>query len=755
MKHVKFISRCLLIPFLLIATKNYAQDGQCVISTVNYDFEEPVIPQSGVPSFEDHDDVPGWQTTASDEVIEFWPNATGGGGIIAYSGDQYIELNANETSGVYQDYQTPMPGIEFTYSFAHAARNFSSSGEDVVGVYAGPPGGTLTLLAQYSSEVNTGWSLKTGTYTVPAGQPETRFEFRAISTATGDPTVGNFLDAIQFTANFGILSQNPMTISCTNTIEVEALGEGQWVADDVNNPSVTVIADPNSGDTTISGLDVIGTYVFAWTNPACYDILTVEVVEGIIPVNTIMASLPEKCDINMDGSEDYDLTQSVSIFIDNPQDYQIQYYETQSGANSADNDQIITSPENYAVQAGATKTVFLRIGSGTCYQVVALQLETYVVPQARDIVDLNSCDNSAGFFNIDLAQNNANIIGNQNPANIDISYYLTLDDAQNDLNEITDPSNFHIQDLGCETIYARVENSNQEQCYQVVDFQACAIEISISSPEDLESCTLSGDGLADFDLTQNDIHVIGNGNPSSFHVKYYTTLLDAESDTNAIGSSSGYHAESQTQTIYVRLENAQNVNCYSIESFDIVSHQVAIFTLEDIEVCSEGISGGIDLTESEKLLDLAPDQKIMGYYNTLQDASSNENAIDAPATYTGFFGNETVYIRTEEQTTPCYTIYTVSFIEGACELYIPQGFSPNNDGVNDVFEITGLYERYPKFNIKIFSRYGNIVYEGGGTEKYWNGTSQGNELPTSTYFYVLNLNSSGSKIIKGWVYLNR
>lgn len=754
MRHKKVILNFMLLSLLLFSVKTFAQDGQCTITTVNYDFEEPEIDQtSGWPSMIDDDQVPGWNTTASDGIIEFWPNSNNGGGIQAYSGDQYIELNANETSGVYQDYQTPIAGIEFNYSFAHAARNFTPTGEDVVGVYAGIPGQTLILVAQYSSEVNTGWQLKTGSYIVPAGQTETRFEFRAISTASGNPTVGNFLDVIQFTANFGILTQDPLIISCTNTISVEALGEGQWVADDANNPSPTTIADPNSGNTTITGLDNLGTYTFAWTSAFCYDLLPVEVVEGNIPVNTIFASLPEVCDMDRDGWANYDLTQSIPLFIDNPEDYQIDYYESQTAANSEDPDELIVSPENYPVQAGSTQTIFIRIGSGTCYRVVALQLKVYVVPEIENIVDLNSCDDSAGFFSIDLTQNNDYIIGGQNPENVAISYYLTLDDAENAQNQIGSPSTFEIADLGCETIYVRVENPLKNECYQIADFQACAVELSIGGPEDLQSCTMSENGLAIFNLTQNDALVLGAEDPTEYDISYYTSMSDAEDGVNPIGQPSDYQSENETQTIYVRLEGTGVSNCYAVENFTIISNQVAITTVGELEVCGDT---PIDLIEEQGLLGLSPGQEVTGYYTSMDNAANDINPIPDPSSYALLSQEEAIYIKVEDENAACFAIYILPLVEIECELEIPNGFSPNGDGTNDVFEITGLYENYPKFNIWVFSRYGNIVYEGNTTKSYWQGISDGGgQLPTGTYYYVLNLNEPNKKIIKGWVYLIR
>ena len=73
-----------------------------------------------------------------------------------------------------------------------------------------------------------------------------------------------------------------------------------------------------------------------------------------------------------------------------------------------------------------------------------------------------------------------------------------------------------------------------------------------------------------------------------------------------------------------------------------------------------------------------------------------------------------------------------------CEdLIIFNGFSPNNDNVNDAFKISGL-ESYPNHSIQIFSRWGTKVFEGHNYQNDWKGTNAGKDLPDGTYFYLFN-----------------
>jgi len=93
------------------------------------------------------------------------------------------------------------------------------------------------------------------------------------------------------------------------------------------------------------------------------------------------------------------------------------------------------------------------------------------------------------------------------------------------------------------------------------------------------------------------------------------------------------------------------------------------------------------------------------------------------------------------------------------EFFIPEGFSPNGDGINDLFVIRGI-DRFPNNTFTIFNRWGNEVYEASPYTNTWDGSclsdiSIGNgNLPVGTYFYVLDL-GDGSDVYKGTIYLNR
>ncbi|WP_350351377.1 hypothetical protein ABS642_19030 [Microbacterium sp. A8/3-1] len=176
-------------PTSAIAAQN-PTSCQGSVALQNGGFEAPVIPNAAFRLLAENS-VPGWFTNDSQNQIEFW--STGFQGVPAAAGRQFVELNANSASMLYQDVATT-PGQTLAWSLKHRGR----SGTDVMRVVIGAPGGTLAQNGPNLSDGTSAWGAHTGTYVVPAGQTTTRFGFEAVSSAGGNASVGNFLDDITF-----------------------------------------------------------------------------------------------------------------------------------------------------------------------------------------------------------------------------------------------------------------------------------------------------------------------------------------------------------------------------------------------------------------------------------------------------------------------------------------------------------------------------------------------------------------------------
>lgn len=90
-------------------------------------------------------------------------------------------------------------------------------------------------------------------------------------------------------------------------------------------------------------------------------------------------------------------------------------------------------------------------------------------------------------------------------------------------------------------------------------------------------------------------------------------------------------------------------------------------------------------------------------------------------------------------------------------LTIPNGFSPDNNGINEKFEIINI-EQYPENKFKVFNRYGGVVFSGNPYENDWYGASTkptfGTGLPDGGYYYNLK-RCPDDKLISGFIIIKR
>ena len=190
---------------------------------------------------------------------------------------------------------------------------------------------------------------------------------------------------------------------------------------------------------------------------------------------------------------------------------------------------------------------------------------------------------------------------------------------------------------------------------------------------------------------------------------------------------------------------------------DIQLLDIPINPLEPLKNCDEGFDQAyFDLTLS--LEQVETNGQTISFYESFEDAETDSNEIINPTYYQNSVEPQTIYLKVPAE--PCYHIYYFDLVVENCPPHIPQVFTPNNDGYNDWFNIQGLYNIFEQHELKIYNRYGTLIFEGDNNTP-WEGKANkginntGNILPTGTYFYQLHLNDPNYNILTGWVYLNR
>lgn len=105
----------------------------------------------------------------------------------------------------------------------------------------------------------------------------------------------------------------------------------------------------------------------------------------------------------------------------------------------------------------------------------------------------------------------------------------------------------------------------------------------------------------------------------------------------------------------------------------------------------------------------------------------------------------------------------VAYVSGAGVYNIPNSFTPNNDGLNDVFNFYTLFmtgetiNDVPDFEIEIYSRWGQLIHYGTDINKPWDGTAKGEIQPPGVYKYRIKFTDGNEnrKYIRGTIHLIR
>ena len=142
----------------------------------------------------------------------------------------------------------------------------------------------------------------------------------------------------------------------------------------------------------------------------------------------------------------------------------------------------------------------------------------------------------------------------------------------------------------------------------------------------------------------------------------------------------------------------------------------------------------------------------------LQGSNTNQLQLDNPD---ASYGGKQYRLLVENLAFICQPVLISDIVTlGSAQIIIPNGFSPDGDGVNDTWEIQGL-NGTTSYRLSVFNRWETKVYETTQYANDWAGTSNvssfissGNNLPEGTYFYLLEFND-GQPPITGFVYIKR
>ncbi|WP_431136186.1 gliding motility-associated C-terminal domain-containing protein [Psychroserpens mesophilus] len=253
-----------------------------------------------------------------------------------------------------------------------------------------------------------------------------------------------------------------------------------------------------------------------------------------------------------------------------------------------------------------------------------------------------------------------------------------------------------------------------------------------------------------FNITINQIPEVDTISDQSVCSEYtLPTLTNGNYFTATDGNGTTLNAGDMittSQTIYIYNETGNTGNsCSNESSFDVIIYPAVDFTLTDSNIAIDEDAITVTMTDNTILYEYAIDNEAFQSDVTFTNLSNGEHIL---------------YVSDINGCVIKSILFDISVDYG--ELVIPKGFSPNNDGKNDWFNIQGLYDNYQNHKLKIYNRYGSLIFEGNNNNKWYGIANKGlmntnSVLPVGTYFYVLNLNDSNATQNEyiGWVYLNK
>tara|TARA_B110000240_G_scaffold104804_1_gene118412 strand:- start:138 stop:1796 length:1659 start_codon:yes stop_codon:yes gene_type:complete len=383
------------------------------------------------------------------------------------------------------------------------------------------------------------------------------------------------------------------------------------------------------------------------------------------------------------------------------------------------------------------------------------EIHLLLVPEFESPIDIELCD-SEGIEIFNLADATQQI----DPI-YTISYYVTEEEANNYENEILNIGSFE-NSANPQSIFVRVDN---EDCYLVDSFKIeviyCVLpDATIFIDNNIYACR-ERNLIIDYTVfNYNATAELPKATPISFYVEgallgqsqTQNEILINESETHFIefmlpeDTPNNFEILIRVDDIGIgegiveELEEGNNEYLIQTEFGTIPS----IDEISDLLACDEGFdTATFNLTQQNDLISTNIND-IITYYISLEDVILNENKISDPGNFQNDTNPQLIYVRLENEI--CFTTSSFLIETENCIPYIPEGFSPNADNFNDVFEIDHLLNIYPNFELKIYSRYGNLIYQGLNDDGFWNGIANKGIsfnyqlVPTGVYFYVLHLN---------------
>jgi gliding motility-associated-like protein len=344
------------------------------------------------------------------------------------------------------------------------------------------------------------------------------------------------------------------------------------------------------------------------------------------------------------------------------------------------------------------------------------------------------CDNSIGYYSNTIcssdfdvtAQNNQNRLSWRTSAT-GVSNYNFSKSNGSPLSAPSAAIVLNDPDVSCGINYCYQQTTNYANGSRSISLSKCVSAISTNTPtvvENISAIVGPENNTAELQWTQ-DPAFIADGYAISKFV-----------------NGTSFSRDSSTTTAYADAEYLNEViSCYRINYADACKNQSPV----SIEACPikligtlqpdnsvsltwtpyEGWKNGVDHYIVEKYDDNGQLMSSVNTGTTLNYIDNTQDLLNQRAIYR--------IVAIPNQAGIASSISNSSMIIKEPNLFYPTAFTPNGDGLNDIFNVYGQY--ITTFEMRIFNRWGEMMYVTDDLEKGWNGFFKGNLMPEGTYVF--------------------
>ena len=538
-------------------------------------------------------------------------------------------------------------------------------------------------------------------------------------------------DTTEFTVN---ISATPTANTADDLFECDDNNDGVWLFDFIETQT-QVLDNQNPSDFTISFHHLLedaenNTNAIALPyqntdrteeifvrienneNSNCFETTSFNINVYDTPIPPPAGIEYIQCDYTNAGdlTEVFNL-QSLNAEIANGQNVTITHHTSLEDAQDGINpitDPYSNTSQNQTIYALLTNNVYSGCTSIGTYNIIVNPLPNLITNVPLVQCDIDNIQDGISIYNLEEAAEN--IIVGDDPTNYTLSFHLTQEDLEGNINAIPDPTNF-VNTSPLQTIYTRVENI-ATTCYSTSYFYLETIFNPI--PEDArlivcDNSEMNGndyDGLGLFTLSDANAYILSLivANPDNdisdanqLDIAYYVSENDALLETNQLPNE--YISEvPNLQTVFLRIERGND--CFGINTMLLEVVPVPEFNdVPDDILCTDtpGIAEVV-LTDYDPFVlgSQAASDIIISYHATQEDADLGLNPLTSPHTVNN---EQTIFVREEIQNndpdvTACY-ITNVNFtltVEQNPEINIPNPVYVCDDDADGLqtFDLTGL-----------------------------------------------------------------